>query len=113
MVYIYTSSAETVGTSVEEFKRPEIRREYEKLHISLPIRTSAMHVCLEEPEDNSMVAKHPALFNTMRALVILLLRHTTRVRTRVHQGKEVDDGMRMWMISNTRRTIGVVWNGSV
>jgi hypothetical protein len=89
MVYIYTSSAETVGTSVEEFKRPEIRKEYERLSNAIPIRSSALHVCLEEPDPNdgtSMASKHPALFNTMRALVILLLQHTTRVRTRVHQG---------------------------
>ena len=86
MVYIYTSSAETIAQSVEEFKRPQTRREYERMNNSMPIRTSALHVCLES-SDTSMAAKNPAMFNTMRALVILLLRHTTRVRTRVHQGK--------------------------
>lgn len=101
MMLNHKLSAETVGKSIEELTRPEIRPEYTKFSTSVPVRYSAVHFCLDVPDDSSsMTAMHLALFSTMRALLISLLRHTARVRTRVHQGKGRGRHSRMRMMGN-------------
>lgn len=66
-----------------------------------------MHVCLPAPQDSVLAAKNPALFHTMRALVILLLQHAVRVRTRVHQGKIDTDDHGIVATSSLRLSSGV------
>jgi hypothetical protein len=86
MIYIFTARADNIGISVEDFRLPETRSAYEKLSLCMPVRTSALHVCLEEQEGSPLAVEN-ALYRTLRAFVILMLRNNTRVRTRVHQGE--------------------------
>jgi hypothetical protein len=93
-VFIYTVMTEGIGDAVEDFQIPENRREYEKLNNCMPVRTSALHFCLDQHESSPSAANN-ILFLTLRAFVVLMLKHNTRVRARVHQGALIQMTMRI------------------